>query len=66
MHRSPQLFLYYSGGECSLKCVHPALEMEASKEEQRGVAHFLMDEGAVTHHKVKIPWNAAGWYHPFG
>ena len=42
MYRSTQLFLYCSGGECSVKCVHPALEMEVSKEEQRGVVGFLM------------------------
>ena len=36
-HRSTLLFLYCSGGERSVKCVRPALEMEASKEEQRGV-----------------------------
>ena len=44
-----------SGGEHSEKCVHPALEMEASKEEQRGVVHFLVAEGATTCHKVKTP-----------
>ena len=38
-HRSTELFLYCSGGECTIKCVHLALEMEASKEEQRGVGH---------------------------
>ena len=43
-HRSTQLFLHCSGGERSVKCVRPALEMEASKEEQRGVARFLVDE----------------------
>ena len=41
-HRSAQLFLYCSGGEHSVKSVLPALEMEASKEEQRGVVHFLV------------------------
>ena len=65
MHRSTQLFLYCSGGESSVKCVHPALEMEASKEEQRGVVRFLMAEGAGTWHKVKMPWNAVGQNHPF-
>ena len=45
-HRPTQLFLYRFGGEHSVKCVHPALEMEASKEEQRGVVRFLMAEGA--------------------
>ena len=58
MHRSTQLFLFCSGGERSVKCVRPALEMEANKEEQRGVVHFLVAEGAVMHHKVKSPWNA--------
>ena len=56
-HRSIELFLYCSGGESSVKCVHPALEMEASKEEQR-VA--VVAEGAGTHDKVKTPWNAVG------
>ena len=45
-HRSTQLFLYCSGGEHSVKCVCPALEMEASKEEQRGVVSFLVAEDA--------------------
>ena len=40
-HRSTQLFLYCSRGEHSVKCGRPALEMEASKEEQRGVVSFL-------------------------
>ena len=44
-HRSIQLFLYCSGGERSVKSVRPALEMEASKEEQRGMVRFLVDEG---------------------
>ena len=48
-HRSTQLFLYCSGGEHSVKCVRPALEMEASKEEQRGVVRFFVAEGAGTH-----------------
>ena len=47
-HRSTQLFLYCSGSECSVKCVRPALEMEASKEEQRGVVPFFVAEGAGT------------------
>ena len=64
-HRSTQLFVYCSGGERSVKCVRPALEMEASKEEQRGVVRFLVTEGASTRHKVKTPWNAIGWNHPF-
>ena len=45
-HRSTQLFLYCSGGERSVKFVRLALEMEASKEEQRGVVRFLVPEGA--------------------
>ena len=49
-HRSTKLFLYCSGGERSVKCVRPALEMEASKEEQRGVVHFLLTEGAMQTH----------------
>ena len=36
-HRFTKLFLYCFGGERSVKCVRPALEMEARKEEQRGV-----------------------------
>ena len=40
-----------------VKCVRPALEMEASKEEQRGVVRFLVAKGAATRHKVKTPWN---------
>ena len=47
-HKSTQLFLYSSGGERSVKCVHPALEMEASREEQRGLVRFLVAEGAAT------------------
>ena len=39
-HRPTQLFLYCSGGERSVKRVRPALETEASKEEQRGVVRF--------------------------
>ena len=58
-HRPTQLFLYCSGGEHSVKCVRPALEMEASKEEQRGVVRFMVAEGAAT------PWNAVGRNHPF-
>ena len=48
-HRSIQLFVYCSGGEHSVQCVHPALEMDASKEEQRGVVCFLMAKGAETY-----------------
>ena len=64
MHRSTQLFLNCSGGEGSVKCVRSALEMEARKEEQRGVVLFLVTEGAATRHKVKTPWNAVGRNHP--
>ena len=39
-----QMFLYWSGGEHSVKCVRAALEMEARKEVQRGVIRFLMAE----------------------
>ena len=64
-HRSSQLFLYCSGDERSVKCVLPALEMEASKEEQRGVVRFLVAESTGTRHEVKTPWNAVGRNHPF-
>ena len=64
-HRSTQLFLYCSGGERSVKCVRPALEMEASKEEQRGVIRLLVAEDAATRHKVKTPCNAVERNHPF-
>ena len=40
-HKSTQLFIYCSGGERSVKCVHPALEMQASKEERRGMVRFF-------------------------
>ena len=40
---------YYSGGERSVKCVRPALEIGAIKEEQRGGVRFLVAEGAGTH-----------------
>ena len=63
--KSTQLFLYCSTGEHSLKCVRPALEMEASKEEQRGVVRFLVAECAATWNKVKTPWNAVGRNHNF-
>ena len=59
------MFLYCSGGERSVKCFRLALEMEASKEELRGVVRFLVAEGAATLHKVKTPWNAVGRNHPF-
>ena len=61
--RSAQLFVNCSGGERTVKCVRPALEMEASKEEQRGVVRFLVAEGAATRHKIKTPCNARN--HPF-
>ena len=64
-HRFTQLFLYCSGGERSVKCVRPALEMEARKEEQRGVVRFLVTEAAATRHKVETPCNAVGRNHPF-
>ena len=63
-HRSTQ-FRYCSGGERSVKCVRPALEMVASKEEQRGVVRFLVAEAAANHHKFKTPWNAVQRNHPF-
>ena len=47
-HRSTQLFLYYSGGERGVKCVRPALEIEASKEDQRGPVRFFVAEAAGT------------------
>ena len=40
------MLLYCSGCECSVKYVRPALEMEASKEEQRGAIRFLVAERA--------------------
>ena len=49
MHRSTQLYFYCSGGERSVKRVRPALEMEESKEEQRGVIRFLVAGCAGTH-----------------
>ena len=64
-HRSTQLFLYCSGGERRVKCVRTAMEIKASKEEQRGVVSFFVAEGAAACHKVKTPWNAVGRNHPF-
>ena len=64
-HRSAQLFLYYSGGKRTVKYVRSALEMQASEEERRDVVRFLVAEGAATRNKVKTPWNAVGWNHPF-
>ena len=43
-----QLLLYCSKGELSVKCVRPALEIEARKEEQRSVVRFLVAEDAGT------------------
>ena len=65
MHKFTQLFLYCSGGEHNAKCVHPALKMEASKEEQRSVVRFLVAEGVAIHHTVKTSQNAVGRNHPF-
>ena len=56
---------YCSGDERSLNCVRPGLEMEATKEEQRGVVRFLVAEGPETRYKVKTPWNTVGRNHPF-
>ena len=64
-HKSTQWFIYCSGGERSVKCVRPALQMEASREELRGVVRFLVAAGAATRHKVKTPWNAIVRNHPF-
>ena len=65
IHSSTQLFRYCSGGEHRVQCVRPALEMEASKEEQGDVVRFLVAECAGTRHKVKTPWNAVERNHPF-
>ena len=59
-HRSIELFLYCSGGERSVKCVRPALEIKASKEEQKGVVRFLMAAGAASRHKVNKLENSVG------
>ena len=48
-----------------MKCVRPVLEMEGSKEEQRGVVRFLVTEVTETRHKVETPWNSLGRNHPF-
>ena len=63
-HWFTKLLLHCSGGESSVKCARPVLEIEASKEAWRGVVHLLVAEGAATRHKVKTPWNAAGRNHP--
>ena len=55
IHKPTQFYIYCSGGKRNIKCVRPALEMEASKEEQRGVVRFLVAEGDATRHKVKTP-----------
>ena len=47
-HRSTQLFLYCSEGERSVQCICLALEMEASKGEQRHVIRFLVTDGVGT------------------
>ena len=65
MHRSTRLGLYCSGGERSVNYVRPASDMEASKEEQRGVVLFSVAETTALRHKVKTPWNAVGRNHPF-
>ena len=54
-HRSTQLFRYCSGVQRSVMFVRPALGIEASKEEQRGVVRFLVAEGAATRDKIKRP-----------
>ena len=64
-HRFTQLFLYCSGSERSVKSVCPALEMEASKEEQKDVVRFFVGDGVATRHKVKTPWNGVGRNHSF-
>ena len=64
-HRSKQLILYFAGGEPSVKCDRPALEMVANRGEQRGVVRFLVAEIAATRHKVKTPWNSIGRNQPF-
>ena len=53
-HRSIQ-FLYCTGGESSVKCVRPALEMETSKGEQSDVVRFLVAECAGHSIKSKHP-----------
>ena len=49
MYRSTELFLYCSGDEHRVKCVHRTMVMEASKEEQRGMVRFLVAENAGTY-----------------
>ena len=64
-HRFTQLFLYCSGGERGVNYVRPALELEASKLEQRDMVRFLVAEVAAMRYKMKTPWNAVGRNHPF-
>ena len=66
-NRTPSklLFLHYSVGGRSVKCVRPGLEMEVSKEEQRGVVRLLVAECTATPRKVRTPWNAVGRNRPF-
>ena len=46
------MFHYCSGGERTVKCVRPALEMEANKEEQRGVVSFLVAESGILSDRI--------------
>ena len=58
MHSENQVhavFLYFSGGEHSVNCVPPALDIEARKDEKRDVVRFLVAESAGTNEKVKTP-----------
>ena len=55
MHNVHTVFLYCSAGERSVKFVRPALEMQVSKEEQRGVVSFQVAEGAASAIKSKRP-----------
>ena len=58
------ILLFFIAMEVIVKCVRPALEMEASKEEQRGVVRFLVAESAATRHKVNTPCNTVARNHP--
>ena len=64
-HKSTHLFLYCSGGDISVNYVHPTLEMEVNKEEQKDVVHIMVAEGAATRHTVKTSWNAFGRDHSY-
>ena len=64
-HRSTKLYFYCSRGERNVKCGRPALEMEASIEEQRCLVPFLVAERTAMTHKVKTPCNAVGRNHPY-